>query len=229
MYYVKHRRGAGQRMRRRLAAVISLAAFFTAFITLNMQLRRIIEDAAQVHAQNAFSTAVSRAVSDVLGDNNFELVHVNSTESGQIVSIETDTAQINSIKSQVSIIMIDKLRELSSQPITVSLGTLTGIEWLAGLGPRLEMRLELRGGVSTDIISDLRETGINQSLHTIDCVATADYYVILPGCRFSAQLSTTVPLAQSVVVGEVPDAYTYVVGDQSDTIGRIFDYGHQQP
>ena len=229
MYYVKHNKGAGQRRRRRIIVAVLIMVAAAIFAALNSQLRRIIGDSAQVHAQNAFSAAVSEAVSEVVGDNSFELVRVNTADAGQIVAIETDTAQINRIKSQVSIMLIDKLRELSSHPVNVTLGTLTGVEWLAGMGPEVEMRFELRGGVSTDIVSDLRETGINQSLHTIDCVVTADYYVILPGCRFTTTLSTTVPLAQSVIVGEVPDAYTYVVGDQSDTIGRIFDYGHQEP
>ena len=229
MYYVKHNKRAGQRRSRINAALMISAAFAAVLVILNIQLRRIIEDSAQVHAQNSFSTAVSEAVYDVLGDNSFDLVSINTAETGQITAIMTDTAQINNIKSQVSIKLIDILMELSAQPTKISLGTLTGIESLAGLGPQLEMRFELRGGVTADVVSDLKETGINQSLHTVDCVVSADYYVILPGYRFSAKLSTTVPLAQSVIVGEVPDAYTYVVGDQSDTISRIFDYGHLEP
>lgn len=176
-----------------------------------------------------FSEAISLAVSEVITDNQFEIVHVNSMDNGQVISIETDSAKINKIKSEVTITLQDKLAEMTAQPVEVALGTLTGIDAFAGIGPKIEMRFELRGGVSADIVSDLRETGINQSLHTIDCIVSADYFVILPGYRFTANLSSTVPLAQSVIVGDVPDAYTYVVGDESDTISRIFDYAHLEP
>ena len=229
MYYVKHERSAGQRRIRRISVILPAVMLVALFLILNIQLRRIIADSAQIQAQNIFSVAVSEAMNELTAESSFDMVRVNSDENGQVVSIETNTAQINAIKSQVSITLINKLGEMTAHPVKVSLGTLTGIDAFAGLGPQIEMRFELRGGVSTDIVSELQETGINQSLHTIDCVVSAEYSVILPGFRFAADLSSTVPLAQSVIVGEVPDAYTYVIGDQSDTVGRIFDYGQLEP
>ena len=93
MYYVKHNKRAGQRRSRINAALMISAAFAAVLVILNIQLRRIIEDSAQVHAQNSFSTAVSEAVYDVLGDNSFDLVSINTAETGQITAIMTDTAQ----------------------------------------------------------------------------------------------------------------------------------------
>jgi len=229
MYYVKHKQGTGQRVRMRITGVAVILTILLLFILLNTQIRRIAADSTQVYTQNAFSKAVSDALCHVLSEQSLDTVRVNTGADGQIVSVETDAAQLNRIKAEITITLLSELNNISSSPIEITLGTLTGIEAFAGRGPRLEMRLELRGGVSTEIISSLVETGINQSLHTIDCVVTADYFVILPGCRFSTKLSTTVPLAQSVIVGEVPDAYTYVIGDKSDTVSRIFDYAQLEP
>jgi len=226
VYYIKHRRKINAKAR---LTIILIIVTITVIMT-NAFIRDIMGSSARIQAQNMFTESLSESMDELMAnEHSFNLTNVKTNETGEIVSIQTDTAGINRLKAQVSELMVQKLGEMERHPVTVTIGSLTGIELLAGLGPQIELRFELRGGIKTDIVSEFTETGINQSLHRINCVVSADYYIILPGHRFEANLSSTVPLAESVIVGKVPDAYTYVVGDQSDTIGRIFDYAQLEP
>lgn len=227
MYYEKHRRSCNIKMSR-VKVLAIMSAVLILLLVLNFQARRVICDAAAVQAENAFAQAVSDAVLEAAADGvSFDVITVNSGGEGEVVSVQSDTGRINLLKAALTQSLMRQLESKEVARLDISCGTLTGMELLAGRGPTVKMQLELRGGIKTDITSQFYEAGINQTIHRICCTVTADYYLLLPGCRFAVTLTTTVPIAESVIVGKVPDAYTYVVGDESDTIGRIFDYGAQ--
>lgn len=227
MYYVKHK---SKNRLPRAARIVLLLSVIALFIALNSSIGQVMNKAAQTQLQNRFSQALAQSIDLLLEENySFTLSKVDTSETGQIVSIQTDTAGINRIRSTLSSILLSKLGEMEQQPVSVTVGSLTGVDMFAGIGPGIDLRFELRGGLQTEITSEFVEAGINQTLHRINCVITADYYIILPWHKFSTTVSSKVPLCESVIVGEVPDAYTYVVGDQSDTISRIFDYAHLDP
>ncbi len=48
---------------------------------------------------------------------------------------------------------------------------------------------------------------------------------LLPGYRISSQAQCNVILAETIIVGLVPDAYTEVYGGTDDLVGMIQDYG----
>lgn len=230
MYYIKHRtrhptdrRYRRRQMLRRL--IIVAVCMLAAIMLLNARLRPIASDIVTARVQSRFAAAAAQSAADARLGAPGSLINISRLADGSVAAVETDTERLNAVKADMTARLLAELTRSDAQPLTVSLGTLTGLAPLAGRGPRVEMRLELRGGVEADIVSSLVEQGINQSLHRISCVLSAEYYVILPGYRCTVRAETVVPLAESVIVGAVPDAYTFVVGDQSDTIGRIFDYG----
>ncbi len=228
MYYVKHVTGEKQRVSRNIRLTITLILFLSIIVGISSQMRRVMGDLAAIQAQNRYSQSVASALWELSSKESFDIININASETGEIVSLETDTGRLNSLKAELTVKLMDQLGKTEHQPMYVSFGSLTGIDLLAGLGPQIEFRAELRGGINIDVNSEIIEAGINQSLHKISCMVSADYYIIMPGYKFKTTLSQTVPLAESIIVGDVPEAYTYVVGDQSDTVGRIFDYGAEQ-
>ena len=87
--------------------------------------------------------------------------------------------------------------------------------------------LQLRpvGLVKTKIINQFDEAGINQTRHRIQLQVTVDMLSLLPGYRISSQAQCNVILAETIIVGLVPDAYTEVYGGTDDLVGMIQDYG----
>ena len=51
--------------------------------------------------------------------------------------------------------------------------------------------------------------------------------IMLPGSTEYAEVTTKIVIAETVLVGIVPDSYTRVEGDQQDIVGRINDYAGQ--
>jgi len=197
------------------------------FFTLNAALCPIIESMIRVQAEKIFTDAVNDAVLDT-AENRLDcdsFVTITTGESGIITSVQTDSVAVNKFKSEVSQAIAERLDEIKNEDIGVPIGSLTGIEIFTGRGPNVKLRLVQNGSITADISSSFSDAGINQTCHALSCDVSARFIAVIPGGRVPVELKTTVIIAQSVIVGEVPDSYTYVVGDKSDTIGRIFDYG----
>ena len=67
--------------------------------------------------------------------------------------------------------------------------------------------------------------GINQTLHQITLIISADVHFIMPWYRTKGNFETDFLLAETIIVGEVPDAYTNVIESVgSDMAGDLFDF-----
>ena len=62
--------------------------------------------------------------------------------------------------------------------------------------------------------SEFRSAGINQTLHRIKLCLTATVRVILPGHSQSLIVSAEAPIAENIIVGDVPQAYTNVANEE---------------
>lgn len=89
----------------------------------------------------------------------------------------------------------------------------------------MTLRLRPVGLVKTKIINQFDEAGINQTRHRIQLQVTVDMLSLLPGYRISSQAQSNIILAETIIVGLVPDAYTEVYGGTDDLVGMIQDYG----
>ena len=70
--------------------------------------------------------------------------------------------------------------------------------------------------------------GVNQTTHRIEMTITVDLFIAVPTAHTSVQVETPFVIAESVLLGKVPDAYTVVTGDDQTTTGQIFDYGAER-
>jgi hypothetical protein len=52
---------------------------------------------------------------------------------------------------------------------------------------------------------------------------------VLPGNTISTSVNSSVTIAETIIVGSVPDGYTHVNGDDASTIGKINDYQANTP
>ena len=91
--------------------------------------------------------------------------------------------------------------------VKVPIGVFTGIEFLAGFGPDVTFKIIPVGSVSCDFRSSFVSAGLNQTLHSIYMDVTATVSVVMPSRTQEISVPTQVLICESVVVGEIPDAY----------------------
>ena len=205
--------------------VLVLLSLVGGIIALDMGIRPMVREAAASQTQIAVNRMIQRAVLEVLEEDGLRyqsFVSLQQNQSGETTALITDTVLINRLQGELLEKILQTLQQYRELKLELSLGSLTGIQFLAGRGPLVALQLRL---VKTKIINQFDEAGINQTRHRIQLQVTVDMLSLLPGYRISSQAQCNVILAETIIVGLVPDAYTEVYGGTDDLVGMIQDYG----
>ena len=153
------------------------------------------------------------------------IISVSYNEQKTLSSVITDTAAINTIRTTATHRIIEQMEGLSTISVGIPMGTLVGFDWLSGWGPLVPFTMSVTCGIVSGVSSDMEAVGINQSNYQVFLDLHINVYVVTPGGRSSVTVDFSYPMAQAVLLGDVPDNLTEVYGDDQDTIGEIFDYG----
>ncbi len=154
-----------------------------------------------------------------------DLVEVSYSETGRVTSVKSNTPLINRLKTDLVTVINETLKENRTDTTYLSLGTLIGIPFLQGSGPAVEMRSEPKGYANAVFVSEFTDAGINQTRHRIVMKTTVTAVSFIPLYTVETNVSTDFLIAETIIVGEIPESYTHVIGAGDDTIDKINDYG----
>ncbi|MCI8622273.1 MAG: sporulation protein YunB [Provencibacterium sp.] len=208
-----------------------LFGFVGALLFSSLQLRPTLRAISAHQANLACTRAITSAVEEQLSQSGLRyenLVSLSRNLEGGVTAVETDMVTAGRLKTAVTSRILDAFQAGDLQEARIPLGTLTGSVWLNGRGPSIPLKILPSRVVSVDIESQLIEAGINQTLHQLLLTVEADAEAILPGLSSSTHVSTRFLLAETVIVGEVPGAYTAIQG-APELSGQIADYGASLP
>ena len=90
------------------------------------------------------------------------------------------------------------------------LGAALGLTLFAGSGPRIPISIVPVGTVQTDFETEFEACGINQTRHEISLEATTTMRIVIPTGTDTIQVTSTIPIAESIIVGTVPESYVNV-------------------
>lgn len=91
-------------------------------------------------------------------------------------------------------------------------GSFTGFKLLSGRGPGVKIRISSIGNVETDLRSEFISQGINQTLHRVYLQVKCELSILTPFDDISEEITNQVLLAESVIVGNIPDTYYNLEG-----------------
>lgn len=207
-----------------LILIISISIFGEKHI------RPIITQKAQYELEKRVTQCVNTAITDYLKDNNveyFDVSVIGRDSNSRITSVEINTNYINAQKS----VLVDSInRRISNSKekyVSVPLGTLTGAKWAIGFGPTVKFKVNPKTFVNADYDSVFYSAGINNMLHRITVNISCEYYICVPWDNKKAKYNTSFILAETVIVGEIPDNFTSVYDGKDDVVGDINDFGTQ--
>ena len=153
------------------------------------------------------------------------MVNVTYTEEMRLSAITADTASVNTVRTAITAAAMAAMEQQSRLSVEIPFGTLAGISWLSGWGPPVAFPMSFTSMVLSDVSSSLESAGINQSIYRVLVHLDISLYVVTPGGRSSVGAQLSYPVAEAVILGEVPDNLTEVYGDDQTLLGKIFDYG----
>lgn len=187
-----------------LVVALLISSGFISF--LELRLRPVAAQLAVRQVHNLVTAQLDQALYGIPVDY-AKLVHLQQDDSGTVLAITSDPGQVNLLRAKVSEAALQAIAQVDVHTMGIPLGSLFELDLLWALGPTIRVHSLTAGTVKTQVRSEFLSAGINQTLHRILVDVTVPLTVILPGGQENTQVNTTVCLAETVVVGRVPDTY----------------------
>ena len=182
---------------------LGLLLFFIGFI---ISVYPIFEDACKSKAESIGTDITSKEVNKVMTNfAYYDLVYIERGDTGEITMIKTKIVPINNIISEVCSNIKNSIDKTGDILVEINIGKITGIDVLSKIGPRFSVKMETTGKVEAKLNSEFIESGINQTLHRIYLDVNTDINIITPFNVIGSSYKTRVLLAESIIVGKVPD------------------------
>ena len=125
--------------------------------------------------------------------------------------MQANTILMNSIASEVAIEVQEQLMKMSQSNIKVPLSNAFDTQ-IINL-PSINVRIIPQGSVSVDFATEFESSGINQTRHRIYIIVVTDIKMIVPLVSENLRITTNIPIAETIIVGDVPEQYINVPRD----------------
>ncbi len=191
------------------AALFVLALLLCFFAAAGRFLSRLSSQIAVSDASDVVSAEVNRVIASVMTQDNYageHFVHFEKNEDGVITAVSADMGRINALSADILEKVVGNSDHRTLRVI-IPAGNLSGISLLMGRGPGVPVEILMLTSSRVGFDNSIVTAGINQTKHQILLTVTVDIDVLVPWGTESAQVKTQVLIADTIVVGQVPETY----------------------
>jgi len=215
-YRRKHPTVGGGGLTARQRTVLWLLALTVSFLAFLIPAVRFFRTLTGAMAISNASDLITRTVSDIVEEKMRDLssagasfVTFEKDNTGGITAIVTDTAQVNVLSSELLAAVVEA-SNAGDLDLRVPLGDLLGFSLFLGRGPRVPVHITLLTSSRVDFRNVLSDAGINQTKHQLLLEVQVDADVLLPWEIRSTRITDEVLVAETIIVGRVPETYVRV-------------------
>ncbi len=187
-----------------VTALLLLGLFRSKFVPVLCQL-------AQARVKTTSASLIEQAVSEQIASGNIQydrIVFFEKDVSGKITALKTNMWEINRLKSAILELINKQILGLDASEIGISLGSLLLPEVFAQKGPMIPVRVLTVRNSGAQFESHFSQAGINQTLHQLHMVIQVEGTVLVLGQTVSFSVSSDVMVAETVIVGDVPNSFS---------------------
>lgn len=192
----------------KLALLAFAIIFLIIIIVYTFSAYPIFRASCKTRASSVATNIVNEEVNKVMELYNYEdLVNIEKDQNGKITLIGAKIVPINNIVSEIVYNIQKNIDSKATEKIFVNLGKVSGFTILSSIGPTFTVELERAGNIEAKLDSEFVDVGINQTLHKINLTLTCSINVLTPIEVVEDTINTKILLTETVIVGEVPNAY----------------------
>ena len=227
MFRFRFRYRGGGRFPLRLTALAVLATLSAVVLYAGAHLQPVLSRLAVARVSNTVNRIVIQSVDEAVRGGAVrydQLISFEKDNDGRIAAIHSNMAACSRLQSEILSIILARLDEVPPRDLSIPLGTLLGSALLAGRGPRVSVRMESAGSSSARFGNTFTSAGINQTRHELVLYIDVNVAILLPGFTTATRVSNAVTVAETIIVGAVPETYTYFSTNPADGFDDQKDY-----
>ena len=227
MFRFRFRYRGGGRFPLRLTALAVFATLSAVVLYAGAHLQPVLSRLAVARVSNTVNRIVIQSVDEAVRGGAVrydQLISFEKDNDGRIAAIHSNMAACSRLQSEILSIILARLDEVPPRDLSIPLGTLLGSALLAGRGPRVSVRMESAGSSSARFGNTFTAAGIYQTRHELVLYIDVNVAILLPGFTTATRVSNAVTVAETIIVGDVPETYTYFSTNPADGFDDQKDY-----
>ena len=195
--------------KRRFAAGLFIPVFIALLTAISLFLGELSTQMAVSDATDIVTKTVNDSINGVIGQGIYGFdyfINVDKDESGNVTAITSNMAHINKLSTDILNSVIEST-DNGVLSIEIPIGNLSGINLLLNKGPDVRVDIIMPTSSRVEFRNEVISCGINQAKYQLVLEVTIDIDILVPWGTESATTVTEVIVADTVVVGRVPNTY----------------------
>ena len=202
-----------RRRKRRLLLLLVLAVVAALLLLLRLRAAPLMEQLVVTQAENTMSTLVNEIVNDQIAKGTIDynrIIYFEKDVDGRITALKTNMSEVNRLKTEILSAMNQGIEDISVGELNIPIGNFIFPELFSGKGFAVPVRILSVSTSDANFENHFSEAGINQTLHQIRMNILVNLSVLTPTGTVRTSVETDVVVAETVIVGTVPDRYVSI-------------------
>ena len=128
-------------------------------------------------------------------------------EDGSINSVSADHNNVNKLKSSLALDVQNRIDNIESVDIRIPAGLLFSDSALTGAGIKLRLKVFAISSAVIEFKDEFSSAGINQTKYSLSANIRIPVKIAGIGSSVDSEIVTAVPIAETIIVGNIPHAY----------------------
>lgn len=195
-----------------LFIILVFLFFIYGFIYFDNKIKPAVYNIAEMRVKEIATIAVNEAIFTEFAEKiqYDDLVRTKIDDEGNIVALQANTVLINTISSNMTLLIQNNIHNITSSQIKIPIGSILGSQILSQYGPMITLNVIPIGMTKVNFNTEFENAGINQTRHKIFLDVETYAKVIVPFNTNTINVHMTVPIAETIIVGEVPQSYVFI-------------------
>ena len=188
---------------------------------------------ASITVEKITSVIVSNCVKKYLIDDgvDMDLVEIIRDSDGNVEFVRYNTSNVNKISMDISDLVLEDInylalgefekidfvlpnitekyyKEISDGIVFgISIGNIFNNNFLANVGPRIPLKMNLNGNVDVEIKNKITEYGMNNALMEVYIEIRVRPVIVMPFLSREIDIVNKIPLITEIIQGDIPSNY----------------------
>ena len=186
---------------------IFLIAVITCFSVWNF-INPIFENLCEDKTKSIATLITNDETTNIMKKYNYEnFFTIEKDEKENIQMINANVLKINQVTSDIALSIQKRLDENQKKSVHISLGAITGIKYLSGFGPKINIKIATTGNVETNLKSEFISQGVNQTMHRVYLEIKTNVNILTSFKTIQKTIENQVLIAENIIIGDIPSAY----------------------
>ncbi len=134
-----------------------------------------------------------------------DLVRLERAADGSVAAARIDLGAVNRMKSVLLRELDQRVPARIREKVEIPLGNTVLPALFSGRGGSLPVRVVNLRSTNAELESCFTAAGVNQTLHSLSLRVEVELLLLTPAGLLSRQVSASVPIAQTILLGDVPN------------------------